>query len=162
MSDVEAVVRLHNPGWRAGCAALIALGLGVAAVGLWRWRDGGSALVDGFFVLVGLGLAGVGTLLTMSSVELRPGLVDVVNGLRRHRFHVAEVTGVSIAGFGDQRGAVEGVPPPRSTWCLRVDTARGHVLSAGLAANRRPSQRRRLEELVVEVARHCGLATTPT
>ncbi len=156
----RSTVRLRSNEWRLAGVAAIALGIIVSVVAVSNWTEQRS-FIDLFFAVVGIGIAVTGLLLSVSSVELTPGYVVIVNGWRRRVFELDEVDGVSIVGIGDRRGAEEGQPPPRATWVVQLDTLHGPILAFGLLANRKDVNRARLRDVVEQIARHCGLVAGP-
>lgn len=80
-------------------------------------RSGGPAFDDWFFLVLSVGLLVTAALWARCRVDLLPGGVRVVNGLRTYRFEASEVTAVDVARFGD-RG-----DDPRSTTKVRVPIA---------------------------------------
>ena len=155
-SAEHAPVRLRSNEWRLAGVAAVALGVVVAVVASSRWTEQRS-FVDVFFVGVGIAIAATGLLLSVSSVELTPGFVVIVNGWKRRVFAIDEIGGVSIVGIGDRRGAEEGQPPPRATWVVQIDTADEAIIAFGLLANRKDVNRARLRDEVERIAAHCGL-----
>jgi hypothetical protein len=152
----EPSVRLRSNEWRLAGVAGVALGVVVAVVAVSNWTEQRS-FIDIFFAAVGVGIAVTGLMLSVSSVELTPGYVVIVNGWRRRVFELDEVDGVSIVGIGDRRGAEAGQPPPRATWVVQIETLRGPIIAFGLMANRKDVNRERLRDEVERIARHCGL-----
>lgn len=77
-------------------------------------RSGGPAFDDWFFLVLSDALVVAALLWVRCRVDLVPGGVRVVNGLRSHHLHAAEVTAVDLARVGDRGDS------PRPTTHLRV------------------------------------------
>jgi len=100
-------------------------------------RSGGPAFDDWFFLVLAAGLLAAAAVWARCRVDLVPGGVRVVNGLRTHHLDAADVTAVDVARVGDRGAHPRATAGIRVPICARLELGSTYLAVLGLAPDAR-------------------------